>query len=342
MLGDRWGFLCGYTFWTGYWITIAAEMWALAWYLHFFLPIGDMPRLAIACCVGLALTYVNYRGVKQGSEAEDALTAVKLMALALFVVAGLMFFQPERVLQPIAGDAPLFAGLLSSLLLALWAYQGAEIITVPEEEIRNARKVVPRAIIVSVVAVMAPYLLVSLVVVGSVDWRDYASSETPLADMMAGFMGGNGGYVIAIGGLVSIVGALNAVILASARITYAMARDKLFPKFFNYLHPEHETPSRALWLHFGMASCLAFALQDFEALAMLVVLFTLIPYALSSFAAMKLHASKAFLIPRRIPPLALLLSLALLLYAFTLSFAPAALLLAAGAILYALVRRGII
>ena len=342
LLGERWGFLCGYTFWTGYWITIAAEMWAIAWYLGFFVPWSDTARLAVACAIGLVLTYVNYRGVKQGGEAEDALTAIKLMALALFVVAGMLFFQPQRVLNPTGGDAPLLAGLLSSFLLALWAYQGAEIITVPEEKIKNARKTVPKAIVVSVFSVMALYLLVALVVVGSVDWRDYASSETPLADMMHSFMGGHGGIVIAIGGLVSIIGALNAVILASARISYAMARDKLFPRFFNYLHPRFETPSRALWLHFAMACLLAFALRDFEALAMLVVLFTLIPYALSSFAAMRLHRVRSFLIPKWIPYAAAAASLGLLAYALYKSLLPAVLLLGAGMLLYSLLKRKLI
>ncbi|VVB68376.1 Amino acid permease [Candidatus Norongarragalina meridionalis] len=335
VFGNASGFLCGYTLWTSYWITIAAELWAIAWYLRFFLPYGELPRLGIACGIGLLLTYTNYRGVRKGSEMQDALTVVKLLALILFIAVGLSFLQPER-LQLVQGDGELLPGFLASLLLALWAYQGAEIITIPEEEIKSPRKNVPKALIICVLAVMALYLLVSVVVLGSVEWREFATSETPIADMMASFVGGWGGVALALGGLIAIIGAMNAVTLGAARLTYAMARDGLFPRFFDYLSPRYETPSRALWLHFAMASCLALLVNNFATLAMLVVAFILIPHAISAFVALR---GKCRFAPRWIHYVVAALSLALAAYALSQSLLPAFILMVAGALLYELVIR---
>ena len=74
-----------------------------------------------------------------------------MVPLVLLIIAGIFFFNPQNFLLP-ATDAGALAnpiqGFMLAILLALWAYLGAEIITVPEEEIKNARKTVPKAVIV--------------------------------------------------------------------------------------------------------------------------------------------------------------------------------------------------
>ncbi|MEM4255005.1 MAG: amino acid permease [Candidatus Norongarragalinales archaeon] len=291
VFGDFLGFFTGYSFWLGYWITIAVEMLALAWYLSFFTGLSFELRLAIAVFIGFVFTLINYKGVRLGSSTEDVLTVGKLVPLGILVVAGLASFNPSVFS---AGFAAVNAGhialaFLSSFILVLWAFQGVEIITVPQEEIKNAKKTVPKAIIVSVLSVMALYLLIALVVLGSVDWKNFAASESALADISEVLIGGWGGALLAIGGLVSILGALNAVILASARISFAMARDGLFPRLFEHLHGRHATPDYALILQFVFAALLVWLYRDFIFLASLAVFFTLIPWFLSCLAAWRVQ-----------------------------------------------------
>ena len=345
-LGTFLGFFTGYSFWLGYWITIAVEILALAWYLSFFTGISFELRISIAVFIALLFTFINYRGVKWGGETEDFLTTGKLVPLGILILIGIPLFNPSAfaagfqlngVAQPSAQDVlPVF---FSSLILILWAYQGVEIITVPEEEIKHAKKTVPKAIMVSVVSVIVLYSLIALVVLGSVNWMDFSASESALADIGTALAGSWMGVLLAVGGLVSILGALNAVILAAARIGFAMARDGLFPRFFVHIHEKHFTPDYALGIQFVLVGALIWFYRDFVTLASLAVFFTLIPWFFSCLSAVRmqreLHPHSLFN-HEAVPALATVLTLVLALYLLQRHwlFAGAAALIGIGYYLY--------
>jgi len=318
--GDAVGFISGWTFWIGYWITIAAEIWAIGYYLQFFVPqFSLLARVFIAALVGLVLSFINYRGVKVSGDIGDIFTIGKLVPLVLFIAIGLFFIQPQNYLPIIPQNVSPLPALGSATLLALWAFLGAEIITVPEEEIKNAKRVVPKAILIAAVTVIGIYLMVSAVFLG-INWQRFADSESPLADaftaITSGYIGGWGGVIIAVGALISIIGALNAVILGSARISFAMSRDNLFPKIFGRLHPKHKTPYIGIIIQTIFALVLAFSLTDFTQLANLAVMFTIIPYTISCLAVLRLikkaKGDVIILESRVIPLLAVFISLILL------------------------------
>jgi len=288
--GDFVGFFAGWTFWLGYWITIATEQWAIGWYLGFFMPqLSDLIRVSIGVLIGLILTYMNYRGVETGAHIEDIFTVGKLIAIGIFIIGALMFFKVSNLYPLLPSNTDALPAVGSALVLVLWAYLGQEIITVPEDEIKNARKTVPKAIVIAVLSVTAIYLLVATSFLGAVRWTDYVNSQSPLADVFREVTHSQiGGIIITIGGLVSIIGSLNAVILATSRIAFSMSRDGLFPKIFAKIHPKHKTPYMALLLQTVFAVILTYAVKDFVLLASLAVFFTIIPYALSSFATLKL------------------------------------------------------
>ena len=343
-LGNFTGFLAGYAFWLGYIITIATEIFALSWYMQFFVPLSELWRLLIAGAFGAIFTYINYRGVKLGAEIDDIFTIGKMVPLILLIIAGIFFFNPGNFLQP-ATDAGALAnplqGFMLAILLALWAYLGAEIITVPEEEIKNARKTVPKAVIVAVLTAMAIYVLVAFVSMGAVNWHNFQDSQAPLADIANSLFNGFGA-ILALGGLISILGALNAVILASARISYAMASDNLFPKAFMHLHKTHKTPDRALILHFIIAIALVFAVQSFTALAALAVLFTLIPYLFTCISTLRLqhrYGIKHILHTPIIPVIAIIACILLIAYSLMLNFIAPLVLIAIGLLIYFAITR---
>lgn len=288
--GDFVGFFAGWTFWIGYCVTIATEQWALGWYLRFFLPqYSDIIRVSVGALTGLVLTYFNYRGVKKGANIEDIFTVGKLLAIFIFIIGAALYFKVANLYPLAPSGTDLLPAVGSATVLLLWAYLGVEIITVPEEEIKNARKTVPRAIVLSVFSVIVIYLLLATFFLGAAPWEGFASSQSPLSDVFTSVTHSFiGGAIIAIGGLVSIVGSLNAVILGAARISFAMSRDGLFPRIFSKIHPKYETPYTAIALQTVLALLLTYSVTDFVALASLAVFFTIFPYALSSFATYKL------------------------------------------------------
>lgn len=330
--GNFVGFISGWTFWIGYWITIAAETWAIGYYLQFFFPsLALISRVSIAAVITLFLSIINYRGVKLSGDIEDVFTIGKLLPIILFIAVGIFFIQPQNYFPLIPQNVSVVPAVGTAILLAMWPFLGVEIITVPEEEIKNARKTVPKAILIAVATVILIYTLVAAVFLG-VRWQSFANSQSPLADVFtsltSGYIGALGGIVIAIGALVSIVGALNAVILGSSRISFAMARDQLFPRFFGKLHPKYKTPYIGIIVQTVFALVLAFSLTDFTQLATLAVLFTIIPYTLSCLAVLKLirkaKGEKIILESRIIPVATVIISLILLtyfvFYKFSLAF----------------------
>lgn len=322
-LGNTPGFITGWSFWTGYWITIATETVGVSLYLNFFLPtVPGFSRLIIATIVILILAFVNYRGVKLGSRIGDIFTIGKIVPLLVFVVVGLFFIQSQNYFPLEPKNVSLLPAIGSATIFALWAYMGVEIITVPEEEIKDAKHVVPKAIIISVFAVMSIYLLVAAVALGLGRWENYLNSQSPLADIFQEAtqrsIGGAGGFLLAVGGLISIIGSANAVTLGASRISFAMARDKLLPDRLNHLHTKYKTPDRAMILQTTLALILTYAVTDFKTLAALAVMFTIVPYLFSCLATIKLIKEAKWktqiLRTRWTPFLAVAFSLILLFY----------------------------
>ncbi len=322
-LGNLFGFLTGWSFWTGYWLTISTEMKALATYSSFFLPqFNDLARLTVATAIVILLTLINFRGVKEGGESQNIFTIGKILPLLIFIIVGIFLIHPQNYYPLLPANATLVPAVGSATILALWAYLGVEIITVPEEEIKDAKRTVPRAILLSVFIVMAVYLLVSATALGLAPWQNYVSSKTPLAalfqDATKGQIGTLGGILLALGGVISIIGSLNAVILGTARVSYAMARDKLFPSFLNHLHPRFKTPDRAMLLQFLLAITVLYLVPELSTLASLAVLFTIIPYLFSCLATLKMIQRAGWkthiLHTRYIPIIAIIFSIALFYY----------------------------
>jgi APA family basic amino acid/polyamine antiporter len=321
--GNTVGFLTGWAFWTGYWMTISTETVATSLYLGFFLPqLPSLSRVLIATILAVILTLVNYRGVKSGGRTEDAFTLGKLIPLLMFAGVGLFLIMPKNYYPLLPPNASLFPAIGSATIFALWAYLGVEIITVPEEEIKDAKRTVPKAIIISVFMVMGIYLLVASVALGLGRWESFINSQSPLPDLFetatSRYIGPIGGVILAVGGLISILGSLNAVVLGASRISYAMARDRLFPGFLDHLNAKFKTPDRAMLIQSILALSLVYALRDFTTLASLTVLFTIIPYLFSCLATIRLISKaqgKTHVLHTRITPfLAVVFSIALFYY----------------------------
>ena len=317
--GDFAGFFTGWTFWIGYWLTIAAEQWALGWYLGFFLPqFSDLIRVSVGVITGLILTYINFRGVKSGARVEDIFTVGKLAAVVIFIVVMLIFFKVTNLYPLLPSNTTnVLPAVGSAMILVLWAFLGVEIITVPDGEVKNAKKVVPKAIIVSILSITVIYLLISTAFLGAGRWTSYTGSQAPLADLFRNVTHSEiGAIAITIGGLIAIIGSLNAVILGAARISYSMSKDKLFPQIFSKIHPKYGTPYMSILIQTVLALILTYTVKNFVSLATLAVFFTLVPYTISSFATLRL-ISKAkgklsILNSRAIPVISGIASLVLL------------------------------
>jgi amino acid transporter len=248
--GDFWGFLVGWSLIIAEWSGIAVFPLAFVAYIAYFYPhMPQIIQIIIKALFVLLLTIINYIGVKEAGRVNDVLTILKVTPIILLTIIGIAYFiiKPTLLVANFTPFSPLgFGGLGSALILIFWAYIGFELVTVPTDEIINAKKVIPLAIGLGMGIITLFYVITNFVVLGTVPWMNLSTASAPLA--LAGYvlLGSIGALILAVGALFSISGSDEAGILTSARIPYAMAGDGLLPHFFARVHPKYKTPYIAL------------------------------------------------------------------------------------------------
>jgi len=212
------------------------------------LPPKVITPMALSAIV--LLTFINVLGVKPSSVMTSLFTLLKLAALGTLIVAGLWAIVggralPAPVLLPMVNSTATlsFAGALVPVLFAYGGWQQTNFVA---EEMVDASRNLPRALLWGVAIVVVVYLLANVVYLKVLGVGGLADSTAPAADTMQVIFGPAGRTFIAIGIALSTVGFLNLAICANARVYQAMARDRIFFDAFARLHPRFRTPVVAL------------------------------------------------------------------------------------------------
>jgi len=267
---DFFGFLTGWSIWIAEVLSLPVFAIAFAQYLQFFVPLDTIGQILVKVAFILVLTTINIRGVKAAGRVNDVLTVIKLLPLVLLILAGIIFIimNPSQFVGHYVPFAPLgFSQFGSALVLIFWAYVGFEIGTFPSAEVINPRKTVPRAIITGMMIVMVFYLSTNFIVYSILPWKTLAGSSTPLIlAIQTTVIGGVGVVIMGIGALLSVSGSNESGTLGTARLSYAMAIDGLFPRFFAKTSKKYKTPYGALIIQ----GIIAFTLANLSTLSNLI------------------------------------------------------------------------
>ncbi len=227
---------------------IAAVAVTFASYLAVLVGFGPGAQLPIAVGAILLLSTVNYLGVKPGAITQNVFTVLKLGAIGILILAGLVLapaLPPSEQLTPVARGGLLLA-IGAALVPVLFACGGWQQTNFVAEELIEPERNLPRALMAGVSIVVAVYLLANLAYLRTLGIAGLAASTAPAADAMNALLGPPGRRLIAAGIAISTFGFLNLVILVSPRVYQAMARDGLFFPRLARLHPRYRTPSTAI------------------------------------------------------------------------------------------------
>ena len=121
------------------------------------------------------------------------------------------------------------------------------------EEVVNPSRIVPRSILISVIAVAAIYLTMNVSIIGVVPWREAMKSEFIAADFMEKLYGPIAGTVITVLICWTAFAAIFAAMLGYSRIPYVAARDGFFFSAFGRLHPRGDFPHVSLLVLGGVS-----------------------------------------------------------------------------------------
>jgi APA family basic amino acid/polyamine antiporter len=246
----------------------------------------------------LFLTTVNYFGVKFGSGLAVIITALKVAVMGGIVVLAFTLGQgsfahfTEAAPIAAAGSPPVFLMFIMAMAGAFWSYDAWINVTYMSGEIKNVQKNLPRAMALTVVIVIVVYVLVNLayiyVIPVSTMAKNYSESYLVAVDVANSFLGKWGGSLIAIAIMISTFGAVNGIAMMSARVYFAMAREKLFFRRLGNVHPRYRTPAASLVVQGIWASVLVLS-GTFDQLTDMLIFVSWIFYAMGALSVFTLR-----------------------------------------------------
>jgi APA family basic amino acid/polyamine antiporter len=288
------GFLWGWAmFWTMHTGIIAVIAMIFARYVSFFFPVGDVGLRILASAAIVALTAINYVGVRQGSLLQTTLTILKVGAVVAIIVAVFVLGPSHAVTAGPDVAAPTAAALTPrtfalALVAGLFAFGGWHMVTYAAEETREPERTIPRALIVGVIIVTGCYVALNAAYFHALTPAAIAGSTRVAADAADAVFGRGGAAAMSAVVAVSTFGALNGVILSGPRAYLAMARDGLLVSWAAAVHERFQTPHRAIVLQ-GVWAIVLVSTGTYRALFTRVVYTEWIFFALMAVGLMRLR-----------------------------------------------------
>lgn len=241
-----------------------------------------LPLLGITAAVIVVMGAVAAWGILQSVAIAGVMTMIEIGGLVAIISAGAMS-SPDLIarLPEIwtgLGSASAMAGILSTSLLAFFAFIGFESLANIAEEVKDPRRTLPRAILLTLAISTVFYMLVVWVALVAVPHTDLAKAQAPLSLVFERVTGASPVVISAIAIVATINGIIAQLVMAS-RVMYGMADRGLLPTPLAVVHPRTQTPINATVLAVALTLTLALAFP-LEGLAEATSRLTLVIFAL--------------------------------------------------------------
>jgi amino acid transporter len=239
------GFVGGLMGWLTYLVRVtsaAANVNLFVLYLAALWPAAERPLVGAAVTFAFfgGLAWLNVCGVRQGARASNLFIVAKLAPLFLLVATGFFAAFTTGPVAPTYRVTPTAWTWLDAGIPLIYAYGGFEAPLVLAGETKRPTRDVPVALAMALLAAVVVYLLVQMVVLWTLP--DAPAHQRPLADAAQVLLGPAGGGLVAAGALLSVYGWCTSSMVASPRVTYAMAVQGDLPAVFAWVHPRFRTP----------------------------------------------------------------------------------------------------
>ena len=239
--------------------------------------ISDIMVKVIAIVIILLLMLINLMGVKEMTIYQNFSMVIRLIPIILIIIIGFAVGTQHPDLSLSLENTPAEGGGITNVIsmigfatfASLWAYDGWYNLNTVAEEMKNPKRDLPFAIIVSLVGVTLIYTLFYMAVYKVLPADDIISmvqSENLYLgnEVVDRVLGGTGTWIVLICMTIGIVGSANVNTLCDPRTYYAMAKEGYFPKAFAHIDEKHGVPSYGIIISGGMAILLVIfnSLQD--------------------------------------------------------------------------------
>jgi amino acid transporter len=282
-LGSFWGFMVGWHLAVGSVFACALYANGFASYGASFLPKGTVSPWMIkaaASVLVVVLVAMALRGGRGGDGLQRILTWGNLLVLVILVAVALPLVKVSRFSPALPNGIGGVGAAVSLIYISFFGYQ---LIANSAEEVQDAPRTVPRAMLLSMGIALLFYLLVSVVAIAAVDWRELAKADAPLVLVASRSIGVYGAVLIGLGAVLASAAALNSTLVSQGRQIYAMGRDRLLPWQLGTVKETTQVPVAALVVG-GAVTVLVVVLADLVFIAKaanFALLFSMLPISVA-------------------------------------------------------------
>jgi basic amino acid/polyamine antiporter, APA family len=265
--------------------------------------IVNLPAIAIV----LLTCWLLYRGTRESTRANNAMVALKLIALALFVGVGVWYVDGanwEPFVPPSDGGFGDFGitGVLRAAGVVFFAYVGFDAVSTAAAEARRPQRTIPIALLATVGISTLLYVLIGFVMTGMVDY-----SRLDVADPIAEAVRAAGSELawletaVAVAAVIGLAATVLVTFYGQTRIFMRMASDGMLPDAIGRVGKRRQTPGAAT-LVCAVAGSLCAGFTPIDVLTDLVSIGTLLSFVIVCGAVMVLRRRRPDLErPFRVP-----------------------------------------
>ncbi|MGG1575176.1 APC family permease [Fictibacillus sp. NRS-1165] len=233
----------GWTLMTQY-IVVGAAVWlGFGLYAQFFLPGLSVTFWAVI--LGVLTVTLLYLGISFSKSVINLLVIVKVFALLLFVVLGILHPQLAMPIHQTPFLPQGFGGLMAAAAIIAFGQIHIDAITTVAEEAKNPYRDIPRATVWAIATVVVLYALVGWVSVTLVPTDVLPTLKAPLASALNVVTSGWASSFVAAAGIAATITSGLGCMIGGPRVGLAMAREGQLWSSFGKIHTKFKSPSTA-------------------------------------------------------------------------------------------------
>lgn len=233
-LGERAGFVLGWTYWIG-WVVIAmTELTAIGTYMHYWFP--DWPVWPWELAFLIVLYFVNTIAVKIFGETEFWFAMIKIVAIVAMIITGLILdLGHVKTSMGVTQFSTLWShglvadhgkGLLSTFQMAFFAFLGVEFVGITAAETKDPLETIPRAVNSIVIRILIFYIGALSAIMIIQPWTNYQAGESPFVQVFSGIGVQSAAAVINFVVLTAAASAINSAFFTTGRMLYSLVGEK--------------------------------------------------------------------------------------------------------------------
>ena len=266
-------------------------------YFGHFVELSHFTHTALSILIIFLIGCLNYMGIKQASIYQNISTIIKVGGLFLLIAFGLIMLQeqpnlPDGIKTPASTGDP-YGAFGAVMMLIVFSYLGWDRVGYSAGEMKNPKRSIPIAMFAGIAIVILVYVLANVLYHNVLGLEGVRGDKTVASTTAIVLFGPVGASLIAISVMFSASGSINGTMMTAPRVYYAMARDKLFFSWFNYIHPVCKTPSRAIVAHCFWAVVILLVRRNFENIVAGMTFAVLIFYIFTTLAFFKFRRQNA-------------------------------------------------